>query len=110
MAVSNRPNLPPQTSSDPDQWQRTTQTWMRNINQGKLQCTGTVTLVAGSATTQVNDARAGPTSFIGFMPMTVNASLEKKRLIIQAQGNGSFVIGHTNNVLTDRTYRYSIIG
>lgn len=110
MAVSNRPKTVPPTSSDPQQWQRTAQTAMQEINKGNINCTGNITLVAGSATTQVTDARAGPTSHIGFMPLTFNAAQENRRLIVQSQGNGYFLIGHTNNGITDRTYRYSILG
>lgn len=110
MAVSNRPKTVPPTSTDPQQWQRTAQTAMQEINKGNINCTGQVTLTANSATTQVNDPRAGPTSHIGFMPLTYNGAQEKRRLIVQSQGNGYFLIGHTNNAIADRTYRYSILG
>lgn len=110
MAVSNRPKTVPPTSSDPQQWQRTAQTVMQEINKGNINCTGQVTLAINSATTQVNDARAGPTSHIGFMPLSFNAAQEKRRLIVQSQGNGYFLIGHTNNGIDDRIYRYSIMG
>lgn len=102
-------SLPPM-SGDKEMWRRIFQTQLQQFNKGNLQCTGTVTLTPEQNATTVLDARAGVTSFIGFMPLTPNAAVEKPLLIVELQGSGIFIVGHTNNAVDDRTYTYCIMG
>jgi hypothetical protein len=92
------------------EFKRIFSSWMQQANQGGVAVTGTVTLDANSPSTTVTDKRAGPTSYIGFMPLTARAAQEWKNLVISQQGSGTFMIGHTNNAFTDRTYTYAIMG
>lgn len=80
---------------------------------GKLNCTGTVTLTAGAASTTVTDARATAFSQINFTPTTTNARdeyLKNGTMYVSTRSNGSFVISHANNAQTDRDFTFSIIG
>lgn len=86
--------------------------WMRDVFQGKLMNTGSVTLTANVASTTVTDARAGLQSFIGFMPQTANAAAEigAGTMYVATQGKQTFTITHANNAQTDRTFRYCLLG
>lgn len=86
--------------------------WMRDVHQGKLANTGTVTLTANANSTVVLDARAGKFSFIWFMPQTANAGAEiaAGTIYVATQGKQTFTITHANNSQTDRTFRYCLLG
>lgn len=92
------------------QWQRASMGWMREAHKGKLAATGRITLAANAAASVVTDSRAGPTSYIGFMPVTAAAAAEHGNLVVVQQGNGTFTVQHTSNAVTDRTYIYCIMG
>ncbi len=79
---------------------------------GKLNCTGSVTLVTSAATTTVTDTRIGDASVIDFMPTTANAAGEIATMYVSSRDpdNNQFVITHANNAQADRTFAYSIIG
>ena len=85
---------------------------VNRINGGKINATGTVTLVANAASTAVSDARATAFSCVGFMPATANAATElgNGTLYVAARANGAFTISHANNAQTDRAFVYSIVG
>jgi hypothetical protein len=84
----------------------------RLARRGKLEATGTVTLIANAASTVVTDARASFQSFIGFMPTTANAATEvgNGTIYVSTRNNGSFTLAHANNAQTDRTFAYLVIG
>lgn len=107
--VSRRVHLSPHMGS-PEEWKRTFQTWLSQANKGNINCTGTVTLDTSANTTTVNDPRAGPTSYIGFMPTSANAAVERSNIAVQSQAAGTFTIAHTNNSVADRSFVYCIIG
>lgn len=109
-ANARRASLAPPTGANADMWRRIAQTWMLQANRGRLACTGTVTLTPLANSTVVTDARAGPTSHIGFMPTTANAAIAARLLTVQSQGKGTFAIAHTNNAVPDRTFVYCIMG
>lgn len=93
---------------------------IRNIMQGKTNNTGTCTLGAGVASTNVDVAFGdiGPLSTILFMPLTANAATEfgagsmyvsAITITTNPQVN-RFTITHANNANVDRTFRFVIIG
>ena len=110
-SAGTRQALPP-FLLDEREHRRQIAAWMREVHQGKLANTGSVTLTANVASTTVTDARAGAVSFIGFMPRTANAAAElgAGTMYVATQGKQTFTITHANNAQTDRTFRYCLLG
>lgn len=84
--------------------------WAAQVNQGKIQNVGTVTLSTGAVTTTVMDARVGINSFIGFMPTTAQALSAQASLRVSAQSAGGFTITHASSAAADKIFRYSVLG
>lgn len=79
---------------------------------GKQNNTGSITLVANSATTDIVDARISATSVILFMPLTANASAEVAAgtMRVSSQTTGQATITHVNGPSTTRSFRFLIAG
>ncbi|WP_119461852.1 hypothetical protein [Rhodospirillaceae bacterium SYSU D60014] len=101
------PSLPP-GGGDP----RQVATVVNRMNQGKLNCTGELTLSAAQSSTTVSDPRAGVGSTILLIPLTPSAAAEQAAggLYLSARANGSFVVGHADTAQADRRFGYAIIG
>ena len=84
---------------------------VNRLNQGKLSCTGSVTLAPGQAATVVSDARAGADSVVLLMPLTASAAvaLAAGTLYVSARAKGSFTLAHANSAVADRTFGYAVI-
>lgn len=97
---------------DEQQHRRAIAAWIREAHQGKLACTGNVTLAASASasSTTVLDARVGFASFIGFMPTTLNAASAMPALYVSARSAGGFTVSHAINTDVDKTYVYIVIG
>jgi hypothetical protein len=101
--------LTPMDARDPQK----VSTIVSRMNQGKLNCTGTVTLSPGAATTTVSDLRVGSDSLIILMPTTANAAADMAagNVYISARTAGvSFQISHPNNANADKNFGYAVIG
>jgi hypothetical protein len=85
---------------------------VNRLAQGKLNCTGSLTLAAGAASTTVNDPRATAGSIVLLMPTTANAAAElgNGTLYVSARAKGSFTLVHANNAQTDRAFDYALMG
>lgn len=87
---------------------------VRSIRQGKLDCTGSITLTANAATSTLTDPRLAQQSKLLLFPNTANASAEigAGTIYITAanKNKGSWVITHANNAQADRTFDYVIVG
>jgi hypothetical protein len=85
---------------------------VNRVAQGKLNCTGSVVLAAGTATTSVSDARVTAASVILLMPTTANAAVElgNGTLFVSARDKGSFTLTHANNAQADRQFDFAVIG
>ena len=68
---------------------------LNNAMNGKLNCSGTVTLTSGGADVTVTDPRASQDSIILLEPHSVNYYDHDP--YIKTKNNGSFVIGQKNN-------------
>ena len=81
---------------------------------GKLNCTGTITLTAGAATTVLNRKGLSPQSVVHFDPKTANAATElygaTMYVLTANRGNDAWTITHANNANADKTFQYTIIG
>ena len=110
-SAGTKQSLPP-FLPDEKEHRRQISMWMREVHQGKLANTGTVTLAASSASTTVSDYRAGANSFIGFMPQTANAAAEigAGTMYVATQGKQTFTITHANNAQVDRIFCYCLLG
>ena len=98
--------LPVNGSDDPREVARV----IRNLVDGKVNSTGTVTLTASTTTTTVSDQRAGGDSVILLMPRTANAATAASTTYVSARAKQSFTLTHANNAQTDRTCGYAILG
>src|SRR5207253_1321376 len=85
---------------------------VNRLGQGKLNCTGAVTLTANAASTTVTDPRATGSSVILLVARSANAAAEigNGALYVSAGAKGSFTIAHANNAQTDRAFDYIVIG
>lgn len=85
---------------------------VNRMNAGKLNCTGSVTLVANQPTTTLNDARLTGGSVILLMPNSANAAAEigAGTLFVTGRNKGSATLNHANNAQADRAFDYIIIG
>jgi hypothetical protein len=85
---------------------------VNRLNQGKLNCTGTVTQLPGQTTTAVTDARAGAGSVVLLIPLTPSAAAELAggALHVSARTKGQFALTHLSSVTADRTFAYAIFG
>lgn len=103
---------PPNFVSDEKVHRRAIATWALQANQGHLANTGSLTLNANTTSSVYLDSRVGPFSWIGLMPLTVNAATEfgAGTLHVKTRGKQTFTLKHVNNIQTDRNFRYAILG
>lgn len=104
--------VPPLWNPNESEHRRQIASWVIQAHQGKISNTGTVTLTANAQSTTVADARAGIVSFVGFMPLTLNAASEVAAgtMFVSTQGNEFFVITHASAASADRNFRYALLG
>ena len=91
-------------------WDILARTVLNNAVAGKLNVVGELVLVAGSATTVLNDPLITRASCITLMALTANAANALPTLYFDPTGSGSVVVRHASNGQTDRLFRYAIIG
>lgn len=81
---------------------------------GKLNCTGTITLTANAATTVLNRKGLSPQSVVTFDPKTANAAAElygaTMYVLTANRLNDAWTITHANNANADKTFQYTAIG
>jgi len=81
------------------------------ILTGKTNNTGNITLnVSSATTTTIYDERIGYNSVMLLMPTTANAASVLSTTYIGSTNKGNAVITHTANTITDKIYRYIIVG
>ena len=101
---------PPLDQNGLPQWLR--RFWLQCLGtqQGKLNNTSTITLVAASAATTVVDDRIGPDSQVFLAPRTLNAAAALATTYQDTTLNGSAVLVHAIGATTNRTFGYAVIG
>lgn len=77
---------------------------------GKADVAETFTLTANSATTTVTDNKFQSNMVVVWAPTTANAATAMTNVYISSRSKGSFVLTHTNNAQTDRTFHYIRMG
>ena len=98
------------TNANQVEHRRRIATALNRAIQGKLNCTGSVTLTANVTTTTMTDEKIGADSWIGFMPTTANAAGALATTYISARAQGSATVTHANAATVDRTFVYAILG
>jgi len=83
--------------------------WSLEVNQGRINNAGSVTLGSATVQTVVADMRVGVNSFVGMMPTTANAASAQAGLYITTAA-GSFTIHHASSASTDRIFTYAVLG
>lgn len=81
-----------------------------NLNAGKMNNTGTLTVTANVATTTLTDPRIGANSTILLMATTANAAAALANVYFDTFVKGSCTVHHANNAQTDRIFKYAVIG
>lgn len=91
--------------------------WGRQISQvvnqllvGKLNNTGSVTLVNGGVSTTVSDARCGPESVILLMATSPLGAVALDQWSVQTRTDGAFTISHISTSTANATASYAIVG
>jgi hypothetical protein len=81
-----------------------------SILNGKLNCTGSITLATTGTETTLYNERIGYDSVIMLMPRNANAAGETDHVYIKSKAIGSCVIGHRQHGHSDCNWDYVIIG
>jgi hypothetical protein len=85
---------------------------LEQIDQGRLNCVGTVTLVAGATSTTVTAPTVAPGTVIKLSPQTADAAAALLTTFV-TQANtfaGSFIVTHAVGGSTDRVFGWIGIG
>lgn len=85
---------------------------IEQIDQGRLNCSGTFTLAASATTTSVDAPTVAPGTSISFSAMTADAATAFATTFILAANvfAGSFIVSHASGASTDRTFSWIAIG
>lgn len=80
------------------------------LQQGRSNAVGSVTLTAGAATTTVTAPNCSVSSAVLLFPTTANAAAIVAATYVSTISNGSFVVTHTNNANADKTFLWAALG
>jgi hypothetical protein len=85
---------------------------IRELQQGKDNSTGTITLNINVTSTIVTTPLSNPTNVVFLMPTTAHAAAEVAAggLYISNVTYGQFTITHANNAQADRTFFWTVRG
>jgi hypothetical protein len=85
---------------------------VRQLMEGRSNATGTLTLAAGTTSTNVAAANCGAGSIVLLAPQSANAAAAMVTTYV-APANvsaGQFVVSHANAASTDRTFGFVCLG
>lgn len=105
MAFNQTPSLPQDMA-----YGRRTIDAINAAIRGKTNNRGEFTLDDGVGTTTLSDEKIGADSVIVLMPMSANAAAALPFLYFDTPTRGSVDVNHDVSVMTDRTFRYAVIG
>jgi hypothetical protein len=85
---------------------------IRELQQGRDNACGTITLTASVTTTVVKSATCAPTSAVFLQATTADAGTEvgNGTIYVSAVTYGQFTITHANNAQVDRTFFWTVRG
>ena len=82
---------------------------IRELQNGRNNATGTVTLNAGATSTVVQAPTCSPTSYVWLSPQTFDAANDMATTWTVA-AKGQFTINHANNARVDRKFGWIVLG
>jgi hypothetical protein len=83
---------------------------VNELSEGRSNNVGQLTLQPSSTATAVLFETCSISSVIHLSPRSANAAAAQATTWISAVMNGSFVVSHANNALTDRVFDFSCVG
>lgn len=83
---------------------------VNNLLIGKLNNTGSVTLINGGISTSVSDARCGPSTVINIVATSATGAVALNQWWISARTNGSFTVAHISTSTANCTAVYTLLG
>jgi len=106
----------PAYTSDHQEWIRRAVSVMHNVQQGKLNISGSVTLTPNSSSTVITFSNGvlSNSNILIYVPTTANASAEIGAGTIYISSKDvpakTITLTHANNAQADRTFSYVLIG
>lgn len=82
---------------------------VRQLAEGKSNAVGSFTLTPSATMTTVQAPTCSPTSFVLLSPQTPDAANDMATTSVVA-GTAQFVVTHANNLRSDRTFGYFVVG
>lgn len=101
---------PPRFSNNPVDHRRRLADAIALLLQGKMNATSEITLTAGATSTTITDPRIGPSTFLGFSPLSASAAAAQGALYVSSQQNGQATLTHASNAAADQTFRLLLVG
>ena len=85
---------------------------VRQLTEGRSNAVGTVTLAANAGTTTVTAPNCGAGSAVFLFPATANAAAIVAATYVLTSNitKGQFIVSHTNNAQTDKTFHWVALG
>lgn len=83
---------------------------IQELAAGRSNANGTLTLAASVGTTTVTAKNCGAGSAVLLFPTTANGAAAIATTYVSTVSPGSFVLTHTNNVQTDRSFFFVCLG
>lgn len=83
---------------------------IQQLEQGRLNVTGTCTLTPSATTTVVTAKNCGAASQITLTAKTANAAAALATTYVSTVANGSFTLTHANSAQVDRIFGFHAIG
>ena len=83
---------------------------IQQLEQGRLNVTGSCTLAASATSTIVKAGNCGAASQVLLTARTANAAAALATTYVNSVTNGSFTIAHASNAQTDRIFGFACLG
>ena len=96
-----------QTYGDDVQHRQLIADTVNKMMTGRANNASSLTLTANAATTTVTDPAFESSMVPVLMATTANAAVATANVYVSSRVKGSFVLTHTNNAQTDRTFLYT---
>jgi hypothetical protein len=83
---------------------------IQQLEQGRLNAGGSLTLAHGATSTTVVAPNCGAASAVLLTAKTANAAAALATTYVSAVANGSFTLAHANSAQTDRIFGFACLG
>lgn len=107
--MNNNYPYAPENYSERPEYSRKLKTSINSAMNGKTNNTGEITVTPGASSSTFIDNLCNINSVVLLSPITANAGIHHNGLYVVA-GDKSFTVHHASSAVTDRSYRYVIVG